>query len=58
VGNYLPYEFVADDITKGWMEDFPASVSLEASSTFSRKKILIIVFVINEFSEYCNRHFH
>jgi len=36
VGNNIPYEFVADDITKKWMEEFHPQYHLKHPTTFSR----------------------
>jgi hypothetical protein len=36
VGNNLPNVFVADDITKGWMDEFQPQYHLKHASTFSR----------------------
>ncbi len=36
VGNNIPYEFVSDDITKKWMEEFQPQYHLKHPSTFSR----------------------
>jgi hypothetical protein len=36
VGNNLPYEFVAEDITKRWMEEFQPQYHLKHATTFSR----------------------